>query len=145
MQHPILSILLLVLLLKTPCTRILHPGDTICLGLAPSLSNPLVNFPKFTIDFYLFLVICQVAYIKGLQHLRDEVPPKAYGLGRDFVPQMSCPLISGVSDTFGCIGQEGKTLETQTTIINQNSTKLRQILRNFDKVIQIQTNEAKFT
>ena len=157
MQHPILSILLLVLLLKTPCTRILHPGDRICHGLAPSLSNPIVNFPKFTIDFYWFVRFCQVAYIKGLRRfsLRRSSGPSAL---RSFGAKNVLPLNiwsiryfwlyrtggQDVGDPKRLICLKTQNLKTRNPKICGNQLKSAEICQNLPKSDKIWQNQPKW-
>ena len=108
------SLLLKISLYYFEVTKFLKWGDKIFPKQAPSLLNPSVNFQKFTGDFYRKGRKWPAAYIKGLQHLSSEGAMLL--LRSNVLP----PIIYGVSDTFGCIGQRGKTLETEATIINLN-------------------------
>ena len=151
MQHPILSILLLVLLLKTPCTRILHPGDTICPGLAPSLSNPIVNFPKFTIDFYLFLLICHVVYIKGFDiwapkelrsFVRSNVLPSNIWSIRYFWLYRTGGQDVGYPKRLICL--KTRNLKTRNPKICRNQLKSAEICQNQPKFDKIWRNQPKW-
>ena len=97
MQHPILfvkSFFMVPLLYNTkiPCSKILHPGDKICQSITPALSKSLVDFPKFTINFYWFRVIWHATYIKWLRCWRAEGLTKTFSLLQILGPQTVCLL-----------------------------------------------------